>query len=183
VSGAADEEAPSPFDVARDWAPRMGIFERVAQVICQVLLAVMVLLIAAEVATRALTGASLEITDEIGGYLLAALTFISMPVCLVENAFHRVEFIQARLSERGRAFSELLFDLLSFACAGILLWQLWRMEAITWRSDDLAPTNLMTPLWIPRAAMVLGTGILCITLLRILARDLRRIVANGRAPR
>lgn len=153
----------------------MAALERGAQVLCQILLAVMVLLVAAEVAARVLTGRSLEVTDEIGGYLLVALTFISMPVCLVEHSFHRVEFIQARLGERARAVSELVFDLVSFACAGLLLWQFWRMEATTWRSDDLAPTNLMTPLWLPRAAMVLGAAALCLTLLRTVARDLRRL--------
>lgn len=179
---AGGDVGPSPFQRARDWAPRMGPLERAAQLVCQLLLAAMVLLIATEVIVRASTGASLEITDELGGYLLVAITFISMPVCQVEHAFHRVEFVQARLSERGRAVSELLFDLLSFACSGLLLWQLSRMVATSWRTDDLAPTNLMTPLWLPRAAMVLGVGILCVTLLRTIARDLRRIGAAWGAP-
>ena len=47
-------------------------------------------------------GTSLQITDEVGGYLLVALTFLSMSVAEAHGAFHRVEFVQMRLSPSAR---------------------------------------------------------------------------------
>ena len=47
---------------------------------------------------------SFEIADELGGYMLVVMTFVSLSVCQVNNAFHRVELIQARLSPRRVPF-------------------------------------------------------------------------------
>ena len=43
--------------------------------------------------------------DEIGGYMLAAITFLSLSVCQVNDSFHHVELVQARLSPHPYAGS------------------------------------------------------------------------------
>lgn len=170
-------DTASPFLESRLWAPRKSLLERIPEMACQLALVLMIVLIGSEVFYRALTGASLEISDELGGYLLVAITFLALPVCQVDHAFHRVEFVAARLSKRGRAITDLVFDLLSFSCVALLFWQVARLDLTTWRSGDVAPTDLMTPLWIPRLSMVLGFGVLCLTLARTLRRDLQRLIA------
>jgi hypothetical protein len=60
--------------------------------------------------------------------MLVVITFVSLPVCQVNDSFHHVEFIQSRLSARGRAISHLVFDLMSLAFGIALLWQLIRFE-------------------------------------------------------
>jgi TRAP-type transport system small permease protein len=158
-----------------------GPLERVCKYICVAAIAVMLIVVAVDVVTRSLFNFSFEISDELGGYLLAAITFVSLPVCQANGSFHHVELVQARLSPRGRAVSHLIFDLLSLMFCGLLLWQLGRFEISSWRFDDHAPTYLGTPLWLPRAAMLIGSAALCFSMLRTLLVDIRRIRDVGRA--
>ncbi len=67
-----------------------------------------------------------------------------------------MQFVQARLSPRLRALSHLLFDMLSLLFCLVLLWQLTRFVLQSYRSGDVAPTLLATPLWIPQALMPIG---------------------------
>ena len=158
--------------------------ERTCKYICVTAIAVMLVVIAVDIVTRSLFNFSFEISDELGGYLLAAITFISLPVCQANDSFHHVALVQARLSPRGRAVSHLIFDLLSLAFCGLLAWQLTRFELSSWRFDDHAPTYLGTPLWLPRAAMLFGTAALCVTMLRSVLADIRRLreAVAGREP-
>ncbi|HEX3862171.1 MAG TPA: TRAP transporter small permease [Stellaceae bacterium] len=162
------------------WTPPETLAERLCARACALALVISVVMIAAEVISRAVFDFSFQVTDEIGGYLLVLVSFLSLPVAQVHQGFHHVEFIQARLTPRGRAISRLIFDLMCLFCAGILLWQLARFEWTTWNSEDVAPTNLATPLWIPRLMMPIGIAVLTATLLRTLVGDVRRIAAAGR---
>jgi len=71
---------------------------------------------------------SFEIADELGGYMLVVMTFVSLSVCQANNAFHQVELLQARLKPRGRALSAAISTLLSFGVAALLLWHFIRLE-------------------------------------------------------
>jgi TRAP-type C4-dicarboxylate transport system permease small subunit len=151
-----------------------GIVERLCKHACVAALAVMLVVIAVDIVTRSLFNFSFEISDELGGYLLATIAFVSLPVCQANDSFHHVELVQRRLSPRGRAVSHVIFDLLSLAFCGLLLWQLWRFEMSSWRFDDHAPTYLGTPLWIPRSAMLVGAAALCVSMVRTLIVDIRK---------
>jgi TRAP-type C4-dicarboxylate transport system permease small subunit len=150
--------------------------ERASSVACELVLLGMVLLISAEVVAR-LFHVSLEIVDEIGGYLLSALTFLSLSVALVGGAYHQVDYFQHRMSVRARAITGIAFLLLSLVFALVLEWQLWRLVTRSYASNVTAPTVLGTPLWIPQSVMLIGTTVLIYSLVRMLAaraRDLAR---------
>jgi TRAP-type transport system small permease protein len=83
--------------------------------------------------------------------------------------------VQNRLSPRGRLISQIAFDLMSLTFCAVLNWQLIRFEIGTWRSGDVAPTLLATPLWIPRLAMPIGTSVVCLTLVKSIGMKLRRL--------
>jgi len=152
-----------------------GPVERLCNFACMVALVVMLGVIGVDIVTRTLLNFSFEVSDELGGYMLVVITFVSLPVCQVNDSFHHVEFIQSRLSARGRAISHLVFDLLSLAFGMALLWQLIRFEMSSWRFDDHAPTYLATPLWLPRLAMVVGAAALLFSMARTLAADVARL--------
>src|SRR5580700_7889866 len=160
-----------------------SIIERACKLACVAALIVMLIVIGVDILTRSLFNFSFEISDELGGYMLVVITFISLPVCQVNDSFHHVELVQARLSPRWRAISRVIFDLLSLAFCVLLLWQLIKFEMSSWRFDDHAPTYLATPLWIPRVAMVLGAGALCLSVLRTLVVDVRTLGSAGDANR
>jgi len=156
-----------------------GPVERLCNFACMVALVVMLGVIGVDIVTRTLLNFSFEVSDELGGYMLVVITFVSLPVCQVNDSFHHVEFIQSRLSARGRAISHVVFDLLSLAFCAALLWQLLRFEMSSWRFDDHAPTYLATPLWLPRLAMVVGAAALLFSMARTLAADIARLRDRG----
>ncbi len=159
-----------------------GPVERLCNLICMAALVVMLAVIGLDIATRAVLNFSFEISDELGGYMLVVITFVSLPVCQVNDSFHHVEFVQSRLSPRGRAISHVIFDILSLAFCAALLWQLGRFELSSWRFDDHAPTYLATPLWLPRLAMVAGAAALVFSGLRTLSADIARLRTCGKDP-
>jgi TRAP-type C4-dicarboxylate transport system permease small subunit len=91
-----------------------------------------------------------------------------------------VQFVQTRLSPRLRAASHILFDLLSFGFCLLLVWQLTRFTLQTHQAEDVAPTLLATPLWIPQALMPIGAIAASASLLRSLIGNVRRFRAAGR---
>jgi len=102
----------------------------------------MLVVIGADIFTRYLLNFSFEIADELGGYMLVVMTFVSLSVCQVNGAFHQVELVQARLTPRGRALSAAIFDVLSFGFAALLLWHFVRLELSSYRFGERAPTYL-----------------------------------------
>jgi TRAP-type C4-dicarboxylate transport system permease small subunit len=159
-----------------------GPVERVCALLCEVALAVMLIVIGLDIFTRAVFNYSFQISDELGGYMLVLITFISLSVCQTGNTFHHVEFVQARLSRFGQAVSRLVFDVISLLAGLILLWQCMRLEILSWRSGDTAPTYLATPLWLPRIVMLTGILALCLALARTIAlhaRQLRSVHGGG----
>ena len=162
---------------ADGFSPREDRLEWVFRWVTQIIVVLLMVIIGAEVIVRSVFASSLQVTNELGGFALVALTFLSMSTCQVNHAYHRVHFLDARLSARGRATLRLVFDALSLVVALILVWQFARFEIISFKSGDVTSSNLMTPFWIPRAVMVIGVAGLAITLVRTIRGDLRRLRA------
>ena len=149
--------------------------ENGSELVCSLFLIAMVVLIGAEAIARNVFGTSLQVTDEIGGYLLVAMTFISMSVAEAHGAFHRVELIQARVGKTMRMISQIVFDLMSLGASALVTWQLTRLTLNSWRAEDVAPTPLQTPLWLPQSTMAIGMALLCFALLRTIIAKAKRL--------
>src|SRR3954471_17971451 len=156
-----------------------GPIERLCKWASEAALITMLVVIGVDIFTRYLFNFSFEIADELGGYMLAVMTFVSLSVCQVNNAFHQVELVQARLSPRGRALSAAIFYGLSFGFASLLLWQLLKLELSSYRFGERAPTYLETPLWLPRLAMTIGVAALCFSIVRTFLAHVRRFRRLG----
>ena len=162
-------------------APRLkeSIVDRACKLACVAALIVMLVVIGVDILTRSLFNFSFEISDELGGYMLVVITFVSLPVCQINDSFHHVELVQSRLSRRGRAVSRIIFDVLSLSFGALLLWQLTRFEMSSYRFATKAPTYLGTSLWIPQLVMMLGAAALCFSIVRTLAADIARLRNAG----
>ena len=152
-----------------------GAVEKACKVLSAAALMAMLAVVGVDIVTRWAFRFSFEVSDEVAAYMLVAIAFLSLPVSHVNGAFHRVEFVQARLSARAQRLSRLLFDLLALAFAGIFLWQFIRLVLSSWRFGDRAPTYLETPLWLPRLLLVLGMAALCVSLCRTIAGRVGRL--------
>jgi TRAP-type C4-dicarboxylate transport system permease small subunit len=82
-----------------------GPVEWTCKVASEAALVVMLVLIAVDIVTRSLFNFSLEASDEVGGYMLVVISFLSLSACHVHGSFHQVEFVQARLSPRARSIT------------------------------------------------------------------------------
>jgi TRAP-type transport system small permease protein len=182
MAATAEREGKQARGVRPLRAVPEGPVERLCNFACMAALVVMLGVIGVDIMTRALLNFSFEVSDELGGYMLVVITFLSLPVCQANDSFHHVEFVQARLSERWRASSHVIFDALSLAFCVALLWQLARFEMSSWRLDDHAPTYLATALWIPRAAMVVGAAALLFSMARTLIADVEWLRRSGDMP-
>jgi TRAP-type transport system small permease protein len=157
--------------------PAPTLLEKSCMWICEIAIVAMGAIVILELITRNLFNFSFEMSDELGGYIIVGITFMSLPVCQVYRSYHHVQFVQARLSPRMQAASHLLFDLLSLLFCVVLIWQLTRFVMTTHRSEDVAPTLLATPLWIPQAIMPIGMLATTVSLLRSAWGNWRRFVA------
>ena len=158
-----------------------GPVERLCKWASEAALIFMLGVIGIDIFTRYVLNFSFEVADELGGYMLVVMTFVSLSVCQVTNSFHQVELIQARLGARGRALSAAIFDALAFAFSGLLLWHFIRLELSSWRFGERAPTYLDTPLWLPRLAMAIGVAALCFSIARTFLAHVRRFRALSRS--
>src|SRR5580700_745720 len=78
-----------------------SIVERTCRLACIAALVVMLVVVGTDILTRWLLNFSFEISDELGGYLLVVIAFVSLPVCQISESFHRVELVQSRLTPFG----------------------------------------------------------------------------------
>ena len=152
-----------------------------SEAVCALLLVAMIVLIGAEAIARNLFATSLQITDEIGGYLLVAVTFLSMSVAEAHGSFHRVELLQARLSRSIQMVSQIGFEIISLVASALVTWQLTRLTMNAWRSEDVAATPLQTPLWLPQSVMAIGMALLCFALLRTILAKAKQIGGSRHA--
>ena len=160
-----------------------GIVEKACKVMSALALMVLLVVVGVDIVTRWVFNFSFEVSDEVGAYMLVAIAFLSLPVSHIKGAFHRVEFVQARLSRRAQLISAFWFRPAALVFCAIFVWQFMGLVRSSWRFGDHAPTFLETPLWIPRSLLVIGMAALCLSLLRSLAADLRRLrVCRQRRP-
>lgn len=172
---ALDPTAGEPD--ADAFSPSEGRAARSGRWASQLLMIGLVAMMGLEMLVRSLFGWSIQFSNELGGYALVAITFLSLASGQLMHAYHRVRFLENRLGMTGRARLRLFFDLLAALVMTVLLVELARFEWITWQSGDVASTSLLTPLWLPRLVMPLGALALVWALLRVLAADVRRLRA------
>jgi TRAP-type C4-dicarboxylate transport system permease small subunit len=156
-----------------------GPLEKACKLICAVAIIVMLAVIAEDVLSRSIWNTSLELSDEIGGYMLVALAFLGLAVVKTNNSFHRTDFFTSKLPHKGQVAFMILFDILSLGVAAILLWQYYRYTASRFESGSTAPTRLGTPQWIPAVPMVLGVAAYGLAVVKSLIGNFRKF---GSAP-
>jgi TRAP-type C4-dicarboxylate transport system permease small subunit len=136
----------------------------------------MVVLILAEVVLRGAFNSTTEHSDELVGYLLVGVSFLSLALCQGTGAFHKVDMVQMRLGPRGKAVSALVFDLLSFGYIALTNWYFVQFVLSSYRREAQASTMLATPLWIPETVMVVGATMLLIVLGKAVIDDARKLL-------
>jgi TRAP-type C4-dicarboxylate transport system permease small subunit len=155
----------------------LGPIEQVSLWTSAFCMAGMVVIILAEIVLRGVFNSTTEHSDELVGYLLIGISFLSLALCQSQGAFHRVEMVQMRLGPRAQAVSMLIFDILSFGYIALTDWYFLQFVMSSYRREAMASTVLSTPLWIPETAMIVGATMLLIVLGKSVVADFRKVVA------
>lgn len=140
-------------------------------------LAVMLImvLICLEVVMRNFFGRSTMISDEMSGYLYAAIVFFGLAQTLRDKAFIRVEAIYERVRGRGALILHWIFVLTSIAYVTVLLGDAVRNLVYQYQGNILSDSLTQTPLYIPHSMMVLGWTMLLLQLLTYVVSGARDI--------
>ncbi|WP_168173083.1 TRAP transporter small permease [Thioclava sp. F34-6] len=149
--------------------------------ICRFIIIAMTLLIAYESIARSLFDYSLGISNEVGGYLVVALTFLSLPYGYAEDVYTKVEFLDRAMGPRTKLVLAWVFKVLCLLLAAVLTWQFWRFSMQSIRTGETSMTPLMTPLWIPRLVMLVGSAALALTILASIIAPLFRSSTSNAA--
>ena len=124
----------------------------------------MVALITTEIVSRTFFDFSLEISDEVSGYLLVAITFLGVSASMRSGVMFRVEFVINLLPPIGKTTAMLVLYLLSLGFAAVLDYQLIRLVISSYERAVVANTLLATPQYLPQLIMPIGMTLLVIEL-------------------
>jgi TRAP-type C4-dicarboxylate transport system permease small subunit len=129
-------------------------------------------LILVEIALRQTVGSALGGSDELSGYVMAAIATWGFAYALVERAHVRIDLVQRRLPAAGRAWLDVFALALMTAVAAVVTVYGWGVLATTLVRGSTANTPLETPLWIPQSIWLAGWAWFTVTAALLLAAAL-----------
>ncbi len=179
--GGNNPTGPSAVQSDAAGLPPEGAIGRLAErisyfsaVIAAVMTVMILAIICVEVGLR-MTKRSLLVSDEIAGYLNAALVFFGLAYTLREGGFIRVELLYDRLHGATRQLVRWFIVITSFIYTAVLLYYAVAHVHYSYRTDTRAVSVIETPEWIPQSFMAIGLAVLLFQLLAFIVDRVRRI--------
>ncbi|MGR3552292.1 TRAP transporter small permease subunit [Paracoccus sp. (in: a-proteobacteria)] len=137
----------------------LGALRRANRAIALILgagLILTVLFILTDVILRKLGSASLGGSDEISGYVMAAVASWGLACALLERAHVRIDVIRLKLARPAQMAMDLFAMLVTNGVVLLIAWQSWPVLGKTLERGSRANTPLETPLWIPQGIWFAG---------------------------
>lgn len=147
-----------------------------ARIIAGIALAAMVFIITLEIIVRNVFGPSLQLADEVGGYLLVTAAFFAMADAYSANSMMRIEFLYERTHGAARLGLDLIYDLVALVATIILVWFSARFTLSSWTRSTYASTYLETPQWLPQLAIPVGLSVLAIAIILSASATARQLL-------
>lgn len=166
---------PSPKARSRSALDRwIGLLARACGVLAALAVVAILVIVCIETVLRQFD-ASLLVTDEIAGYLNAAVIFLGLAWTLREGGFIRVELLYDRVQGGLKQALRWLIVLTATIFSALTLWVCIRQVIYAFDNDTRAVSIIDTPEWIPQSVMVLGLAVLLLQLLAWIVDRVRRI--------
>lgn len=135
--------------------------------LCGIVLMGAVVLIMTEVLGRQFPAMRVGGSDEISGYVMAAIATWGFSYALVERAHVRIDLLHSRLPVAGRAVLDIVAMASVLLVAVLIAWHAWDVLDKSLARGSRSNTPLGVPLWMPQiiwfggwAWMVLTSGLL-----------------------
>ncbi|MFD1343245.1 TRAP transporter small permease [Litorisediminicola beolgyonensis] len=126
-------------------------------------IAVLAALITIDIVGRDFFGASIQGTDEIGGYVLAFVGSLGMALTLLRRGHPRIEIFFRFFPRVLRDCLHVLAQIAMAGFAAFMAWHAWGELQTTLRFGAITNTPLQTPLWVPQGVWVIGMIFFAVT--------------------
>ncbi|WP_083006112.1 TRAP transporter small permease subunit [Halomonas sp. GT] len=129
----------------------------------------LVISISWEVLNRFLLGVSSVWVSEVSGYLVAGILFMAAGKVYRENGHVGMTILVDRLPARLHYLVLGLVDFFVFVFALVMAWATYDMAMLSYELGWRSSTTLAMPLYLPQSFMPIGSSILAIEAVRMLA--------------
>ena len=157
----------------------LGRVSRAAAVLAGLCVLATAFIVTYEILMRGLFGAPTEWVLEISTYLIIAAGFLGMGITLRRRAHVAVDFLTSRFSAPVRCGLEAVTTLLSILLFYVFMTESADFVLMSLAMGKLSPSILRFPLWIPQSALVIGSALLELELVRQFLSDLRLLRGGG----
>ncbi|WP_417228478.1 TRAP transporter small permease subunit [Amphritea sp.] len=137
-----------------------------------VLLVYMVLHILLEIVLRSFFATSTFVLDEMVGYGVAAMTFLTLGYAAHDDALIRVDVVASKLKGRVKCGFEVLCLSMTLAMSCYITWYMWIGVKRNWDRGAVSESIAEVPLWIPEGLVLLGIFLFSIQLFALLVKRL-----------
>jgi TRAP-type C4-dicarboxylate transport system permease small subunit len=147
-------------------APLLKVVEHLAAALALVAggaIALLAVLITIDIIGRDFFGASIQGTDELGGYVLAFVGSLGMALTLLRRGHPRIEIFFRFFPIALRDFLHVLAQVSMAAFATFMAWHAWGELQSTLRFGAITNTPLQTPLWVPQSIWLAGMVFFALT--------------------
>ncbi|MBW3097171.1 TRAP transporter small permease subunit [Pseudohoeflea coraliihabitans] len=166
--------------MARTRPAWMNLGERIvsaAGILGAVCLAVLLLLMLAELVSRNMLNRSLHITWEISSYLMSAVVFLTAGSALQHDVHVRVSALFELIGPRAGRLLDAAVTLVGFAVAAWIAYFVGVLAYTSFSNNTMSWSGFGIPLYLPQTASALGAAIFALQLILRFAR-----IVGGYAP-
>jgi TRAP-type transport system small permease protein len=135
----------------------------------------MMSLVVVDVALRTFANTSTLLAEEVCGYLLVLVAYFAYAEALKRDGHIRVDMVFKVLSERVRARLDLIFCIVSAIAIFVVAWASVIMVYRAYARGVIVPGILLTPVYLPQIAVVVGL----VALLLQLLVEIRKLARKG----
>ena len=134
----------------------LGRANRIVALLLGLALLLTVAFILTDVLLRRFGLGSLGGSDEVSGYVMAAVASWGLACALIERAHVRIDVIRQKLNRPGQAAMDLFAMIVTNGVVLLIVWHCWPVLQKTLERGSRANTPLETPLWIPQGIWFAG---------------------------
>lgn len=144
---------------------------RLAAQLSAALLVYMVLHILLEIVLRSVFATSTFVLDEMVGYGVAAMTFLTLGYAVHDDALIRVNIVVSKLRGRVRICLEVFCLLMTLTMSCFIAWYMWIGVKRNWDRGAVSDSIAEVPLWIPEGLVLIGIVLFSVQLFALLVKQ------------
>ena len=151
----------------------------ISRVGASIALVMTVVIVVSEIVSRNVFGVSLQLSEEMAGYLLVAFCFLGFTASYRAGDLMRIEMLYDLLPEGCRRAVDVLFDASALVAIAIVDYFAARFVWSSYSRGTVAPTLLQTPQWIPQLLIPIGLTVLALALLMRVIEGVAAVKRGG----